>query len=53
MVRHTSKTLQKMLQDFQSVSDQFETLHIKGLIHLGPLNPSFRKLIDSPCNVQL
>ena len=32
MVRHTLKTLQQMLQDFQSVSDHFTTLQSKGLI---------------------
>ena len=31
MVRHTLKILQQMLQDFQSVSDHFGTLCIKGL----------------------
>ena len=31
MVRHTLKILHQMLQDFKSVSDQFETLCIKGL----------------------
>ena len=31
MVRHTLKILQQMLQDFQSVSDRFKTLCIKGL----------------------
>ena len=34
MVRHTLKILQQMLQDFYSVSDQFGTLCIKGLITL-------------------
>ena len=32
MVRHTLKILQQMLQDFESVSDHFGTLCIKGLI---------------------
>ena len=31
MVRHTLKILQQMLQDFQSVSDHFGNLCIKGL----------------------
>ena len=31
MVRHTLKILQQMLQDFESVSDHFGTLCIKGL----------------------
>ena len=31
MVRHTLIILQHLLQDFQSVSDLFETLRIKGL----------------------
>ena len=31
MVRHTSKILQQMLEDFKSVSDHFGTLCIKGL----------------------
>ena len=29
MVGHTLKSLQHLLQDFQSVSDHFETLYIK------------------------
>ena len=31
MVRHTLKIMQQMLQDFQSVSDHFGELCIKGL----------------------
>ena len=31
MIRHTLKTLQQMLQDFQCVSDHFGTLCIKWL----------------------
>ena len=32
MVRHTLEILQYLLQDFQSVSDDFTTLRNKGLI---------------------
>ena len=32
MVRHTLEILQYLLQDFQSVSDNFTTLRNKGLI---------------------
>ena len=31
MIRHALKILQQTLQDFQSVSDHFETLYIKRL----------------------
>ena len=31
MVRHTLKTLQQILQDFESVSNHFTTLRSKGL----------------------
>ena len=32
MVKHTLKILQHLLQDFESVSDHFGTLCIKGLM---------------------
>ena len=32
MIRHTLKILQQMLQDFQSVSDHFGALCIRGLM---------------------
>ena len=32
MVRHTLKFLQQLLQDFLSVTDRSEALHIKGLM---------------------
>ena len=40
MVRYTLKILQQMLQDFESVSDRFGTLHIKGLRHPTEKNES-------------
>ena len=38
MVRHTSKILQQMLQDFYSVSDHFMTFRSKGLTILTRFN---------------
>ena len=36
MVRQILKILQQMLQDYQSVSDHFGTLYIKGLTIIQP-----------------
>ena len=45
MVRHTSKILQHLLQDFKCVSDHFGTLCIKGL----KVSPTKTVSVSSKC----
>ena len=45
MVRHTSKILQHLLQDFKSESDHFGTLYIQG----SKVSPSKTVSVSSKC----
>ena len=47
-IRHTLKILQQMLQDFQSVSDHFWALCIKGYLSFAQIRKTHPKILHQP-----